>query len=191
MKALARQVLSIVLAKYEIYRIYRIDRDTSKSQAGLPELAVISDVTALCNSDSPILRRLSQWGGEGATGFVLADPRGIVGACWYWHFDRYTRDRNFWPLERGDAKLVEIGVREDLRGAGYATQIIRSSAAQMFGLEWERLFARIWYNHEASLKAFEKAGWRNVALVVTLRPRGLGRTFRFDFTGRLACRRER
>lgn len=188
MKALVRWVASVCFSQYEIYRIYRVDCGDALTRVELPGLMMISDVAPLSHSDSPILRRLGNWGGDEATGFVLTGPNGIVGACWYWHFERYKRERNFWPLEPGDAKLVEIGVREDLRGAGHATQIVAASTAQMFGMGWKRLFARVWYNHTASLRAFEKAGWRNVALVATLQVRGINRVFRFEFTNKFALR---
>lgn len=188
MKALARWVAAACFSQYEIYRIYRVDRDGAFARVELPGLTMISDVAPLCNSASPILRRLGNWGGEEATGFALTDASGIVGACWYWHYERYRRDRNFWPLQPGDAKLVEIGVREDVRGTGHATRIVAASTVQMFGQGWKRLFARVWYNHTASLRAFEKAGWRNIALVATLKVRGINKTFRFEFTHKLALR---
>jgi RimJ/RimL family protein N-acetyltransferase len=108
--------------------------------------------------------------------------------CWYWYGERYRQSRNFWPLQSGEAKLIELGTRENARGAGYASMLIAESSRRMFEGGFTRLFARIWHSNEPSLRAFEKAGWRNVAFIVELEIRGIRRKLRFDLRHRFFLR---
>lgn len=186
---LLRRPLRWVLSDYAAYRIYMLERPESLSSGSSDLLPV--EVQALRRTQSAILGKLSDWGGPGAHGFMLSEGGQPAAVCWYWHGDQYRTRRNFWPLAAGDAKLIELGVRENARGKGLAVRIVVDSAERMFALGFRRLFARVWHSHAASYRAFERAGWRNVALVVTYRWRWSQQDGRVEFRRPWALRRPR
>lgn len=185
--ALLSRLLRWVLSDYAAYRIYMLERPAVRPEARSDLLPAEAD--ALRGTQSAILGKLSDWGGPGAHGFMLRDDGQPAAVCWYWHGDQYRAKRNFWPLVQGDAKLIELGVRENARGKGLAVKIVVESADRMFALGFRRLFARVWHSHAASYRAFERAGWRNVALVVSYRWRWSRQDRRVEFRQPWALRR--
>ncbi|MBI3709879.1 MAG: hypothetical protein HY246_19705, partial [Proteobacteria bacterium] len=81
----------------------------------------------LLRSGSPEIRALASYDGQEAKGFGIVDNGNVVCACWYWYGKRYAQSRGFWPLEDGDAKLVQITTAEDARGRRLARQLIAAS----------------------------------------------------------------
>jgi len=184
--AALRHLLLLVVSDYAAYRIYMLERPTSLS-ADSGELKP-ADTHALAGSQSTILTKLSDWSGPGAHGFMLCDDGQPAAVCWYWYGEQYRAKRNFWPLAQGDVKLIELGVRENARGKGLAVKIVVDSAERIFALGFRRLFARVWHSHAASYRAFERAGWRNVALVVSYRWRWSAKESRVEFRQKWALR---
>lgn len=175
-----------MLGDYAAYRIYMLEKPASLAPPSSDLMP--ADPRALAGTQSAILRKLSDWSGPGAHGFMLCDDGQPAAVCWYWYGEQYRAKRNFWPLANGDAKLIELGVREDARGKGLAVKIVVDSAERMFALGFQRLFARVWHSHAASYRAFERAGWRNVALIVSYRWRWSAQESRVEFRQRWALR---
>jgi RimJ/RimL family protein N-acetyltransferase len=80
------------------------------------------------------------------------------------------RERNFWPLTQGEAKLVQIVVVPSMRGKSIASNLIACAAQDMFHKGFRSLYARIWHSNESSWRAFRRAGWRRIAVVGEARP---------------------
>jgi len=181
-----RRLVKLVVSDYAAYRIYMLERPASLQPDPL-ELKP-ADPEALAGSGSAILAKLSNWRGPNGHGFMLCSGGQAAAVCWYWWGEQYRTRRNFWPLAEGDAKLIELGVREDARGRGLAVKIVVDSAERMFTLGFLRLFARVWHSHAASYRAFERAGWRNVALVISYRWRWSAKETRIEFRQRWMLR---
>lgn len=166
MSAISR-LLEAVGVRYEIYRIY-VQEGLVKPHLAPPRVtferingAVLSlaseeQIRALASYDRP----------TEAYGFGALVDNQIQCACWYWTGETYAK-RGFWPLEAKDAKLVQIVTADNFKGRGLATALIEWSSAEMAAAGFSRRFARIWHSNKSSIRAFEKARWRSLALVAT------------------------
>ena len=168
-----------VLADYEIYHIYRLDLlDRSCEKPAGIVLSTITDAAALKLSPDAELQNLWRYAGDDAFGYSASIGGEFAGVCWYWAGERYRRERNFWPLEPDEAKLIQITTAERFRGRGLAYDLIRFGAQQIAKSGFHRAYARIWHSNHPSIRLFEKAGWRRVSLVANIRPRGRARNLR-------------
>ena len=168
LKDFGKRLAKGMLSDYSIYRIY----SSSEGGAGQPlpdgagGLAVREiDGIGLASDPSPLISEQSGYAGPGSHAYACFDGDRVAGVCFYWFSERYEK-RNFWPLAEGEAKLVQIVVIPEMRGRGVATRLIASSFQDMQRKNFHRAFARIWHSNAPSLKAFQKAGWKYVALVI-------------------------
>lgn len=179
LKELAKKLAKGILKDYSIYRIY------SCSEAALcnPDSAALEireiDEALLESDPAPLIREQSGYAGPGSHAYACIEGDRIVGVCFYWFGERYVKERNFWPLAKGEAKLVQIVVTPEMRGRGIATRLVASSFRDMKKKNFHRAFARIWHSNTPSLKAFRRAGWEPVALVIEFAIPGIKRPFRF------------
>ena len=104
----------------------------------------------------------------------------LIGLCVYWHGERYAA-RNFWPLRSHEAKLVQIVVSPEMRGRGVATALIEVSARGMADCGFNTLYARIWHSNLPSIRAFQRAAWRRIALVAEINPLRCARPIRLQW----------
>jgi len=181
MRHLARSVAGRLLGAYALYRIYEHEGPGPEAAGPAGDgvaLAPIEDVDDLSRAPDPALRGLAGFAGPEAFGFAARSDGELAAACWFWAGERY-RTRNFWPLRSDEAKLVEIVAAERFRGRGIGPRLIRFAAGRMHRLGYRRLYARVWHSNWASAAAFEKAGWREAALVVEVAPLGVARPWRF------------
>lgn len=172
MKELAKKIARTLLGEYSAYCIYsRSNKDAStfhvemstKFSVGLVNESVIK------SSPEPLIREQFGYSGEGSYAYACFDGDRIVGVCFYWFGDRYLK-RNFWPLKDGEAKLVQIITLPDVRGRGVATRLIASSCQDMMQKGFRQTYARIWHSNKPSLRAFKRAGWTQVAIVIEINP---------------------
>jgi GNAT superfamily N-acetyltransferase len=172
MKALLKRLAHGVLGDYAIYRV--LQGPDGGRPAPLPPQAAGFSIGPVQRAEieacaDQALREQAFYAGEGAHAYACRDGGRIVGLCFYWHGERYRR-RGFWPLQEGQAKLVEIITAPDMRGRKVAQALIAVSAADMAAQGYAGLFARVWFNNTPSLRAFAAAGWRPCALVVDVNP---------------------
>jgi L-amino acid N-acyltransferase YncA len=85
----------------------------------------------------------------------------------------YREVRTFWRLRSGEAKVLYLETVVSARGRGVAPTLLRYAAAEMRNSGYERLYARIWHSNHASVRAFEKAGWRQHRIIVDFAVLGL------------------
>jgi len=178
-KRLIKSVAHGLLGDYAIYHIYS-DPDTSDAPASTAggelncRAIAQSQVEA---SGEPLLLEQAGYFGAGAHAYGCWYDERLAGVCFYWFGDRY-RTRNFWPLDAGEAKLVQIVVVPEARGRGIASELIARSRAAMRTRGFRRLYARIWHSNVPSLRAFERAGWGRIATVLEVNPLRLSKPWR-------------
>jgi GNAT superfamily N-acetyltransferase len=162
LKPLARRVVR----DYEIYWIFRCDAVGPLSPRSAPCTVEQVDEAQVRALSSPLLRGQAWYAGDQTHAFLALHRGEPAGLCFYWFGARY-RSRNFWPLQAGEAKLVQVIVDPLQRGRGIATALIAQSAAALTDEGFRRLYARVWHSNAPSIAAFRRAGWRRIALVVT------------------------
>lgn len=176
-KPLLKWIANVVVGNYEIYRIYqsplRIDKPSLRNAAHIEKI----DGDRLKRETSPDIRDQAVYAGDGATVYAYFEQENILGVCCYWEGERY-RERNFWPLQPDEAKLVQIIVTPEARGKGVATSLIIHSSADLQAMGKSHCYARIWHSNHPSIRAFENAGWQRIATVFHLYPLGRGKRIR-------------
>lgn len=189
MKRYLKLILRRFLGDYEIFNIY-----CCTSPFGSPDRPVemVEISASLCRQSSyPEIQDLADYAGRDAKGFGLIDKGKLVCACWYWYGEQYTLKRGFWPLEDNEAKLVQITTAENARGKAFARNLIAASSLSMESKGFRCLFARIWFGHTTSERAFEAVGWRRIATVLTVQAPLSVRRIRLQWPPRRLIRRPR
>ena len=165
---LTRALARLLLGDYQLYRIYRLR--PSASEGDDPLIVALDDPQALEAAPCDELRDLHQYAGEDAYGYGYREGGELLAACWYWAGRRYRETRNFWPLEEGEAKLVQIVTASADRGRDIAGRLLTHSAADMAARGYRVLYARVWHSNRPSVRAFERAGWQYIAFVADVYP---------------------
>lgn len=180
----AKWLARFLFRDYSIYRVYqRTCRDNAMAkervapEAGKFRFRSVTEVEVRSSLDELIAQQ-AWYHGEGAHAYACWDSSRIVGLCFFWHGKRYA-ERNFWPLAKKEAKLVQLIVLPEMRNKGIARDLIEFAVHDMAQRGFERAYARIWWNNEPSLRAFENAGWKPFATVVEFRFRGQSKPLRF------------
>ena len=177
MKELGKRIARALCGDYGIYYVYRTTRAMqSAAPAGIAPVPAADTADIVAATDALIAAQAG-YAGEGSRAFALREQGGLQAVCFYWFGERY-RPRGFWPLQAGEAKLVQIVTAPAARGRGLATALIAGSAAAMHAEGWSALYARVWHSNEPSRRAFERAGWQRVALVVEINPLRRARPWR-------------
>lgn len=138
------------------------------------------DESAIRDSSDSLIREQAEYAGPGSCAYACFDGDRIVGLCFYWFGSRYLQ-RNYWPLAEGEVKLVQIVSIPEMRGRGVATRLIASSFQDLVQKGFRRAYARIWHSNTPSRRAFERAGWKKIALVVEVNPLRRSRPIRVRF----------
>lgn len=177
-----KRLATFLLGDYSAYFIYQ---SPGAATAVLPQAAtrfVVRELgpEELAASPDEAVRDQAGYLGAQALGFACTEDGALLGLCFYWHGERY-RQRNFWPLASGQAKLVQIVTVPSARGRGVATELIRRSMAAVAAAGFDRAYARIWHSNKPSYRAFERAGWSRIAFVAEVHPFGSTRPRRFTF----------
>lgn len=184
MKTFAKKLAQLLLGEYAAYYIYTCGAAqslTSPSSTNTQYRVTSIDESTLACNDDPLIREQSGYAGSGAHAYACLDNGRIVGVCFYWFGDRYLK-RNFWPLAEGEAKLVQIIVHPERRGCGLGTLLVTASFQDMVRKGYRQVYARIWHSNTPSLRAFERAGWTRVALVIETNPLRRRKPFRLKLT---------
>lgn len=166
-KRVLKAVARAVLGDYALYFIYSCRQPLAGSELGVavqePDEQQIASCADTC------LQAQAGYAGLESRAFACQESGQLAALCFYWYGERY-RQRGFWPLAEGEAKLVQIVVAPAARGRGLARALISASAQRMFEAGWHTLYARVWHSNVPSWRAFERAGWRRVAIVAEVNP---------------------
>lgn len=190
MKDFAKKLAHLILGEYSAYYVYsRSNEGGSPPQpvAALPFRVEGVDESAIKRSPDALLREQAGYAGPGSHAYACFDGDHIVGLCFYWFGERYLK-RNFWPLAEGEAKLVQIVSQPEIRGRGVATMLIKFSFQDMMEKGFSRSYARIWHSNTPSIRAFERAGWMRVALVLEINPLRRSQPIRMRFNAKAPAR---
>lgn len=169
MKSLLRAIASPLLGEVEPYRVLRVDSPGPARGLQRPPQVSRVDADAIVADPIASIREQAWYCGSQSAAYAWTDGGQTAALCFYWWGERY-RQRNFWPLAEGQAKLVQVITAPEHRGKGVARRLISASSAQMFDDGFERLYARVWHSNAPSLAAFDAAGWKKVAFVVRCSP---------------------
>jgi len=190
MKGVAKKLAQTILGEYSAYYVYARSVEGGSSaqpEATLPFRVEWVDESVIQCSPDPLIREQAGYAGPGSHAYACFDGDRIVSICFYWFGDRYLK-RNFWPLADGEAKLVQIVSLPEIRGRGVATKLIKSSFQDMMEKGFSRIYARIWHSNTPSIRAFERAGWMRVALVLEINPLRRSQPIRMRFPSRAPVR---
>ena len=171
-KEFIKKLARLLLGEYSAYKIYSWPTSSGVPITQKPSttfrIEPVDRETIHCNGE-PEIREQAGYAGPESYAYACFDGDSIVGVCFYWFGDRY-RTRNFWPLENGEAKLVQIISLSAMRGRGVAAALVDASSRDMVKKGFRQLYARIWHSNLPSLRAFEKAGWARIAFVLEVHP---------------------
>jgi len=166
-----RRLLRAVLGEYSIFRIFSLGRNDPIPT--LPDVAPLGFATVareqVAAHPDPLLASCQQYHGADCRAFALLSGATPVALCYFWFAERYKK-RNFWPLDRHEAKLVQVVTGSEFRGKGTAATLVGLAAGEMFRQGFERLYARVWHSHTASIRTFQAAGWTRIATVIEINP---------------------
>ena len=164
-----KRTARLLCSDYTAYYIYR-QAEAPASDRPDPDVLPI-DSQGLAALADPHLAEHAAYAGVDSTAFCLSVGGTPAAVCFFWAGERYRQhSQAFWPLAPGQANLMQIVTSPQARGQGAATRLIAESARRMAAAGWQVLYARVWHSHIASWKAFERAGWRRVALVLEINP---------------------
>jgi RimJ/RimL family protein N-acetyltransferase len=152
MKQLLKALTRLLFGEYAFYYIYTHSaKDFSRQEATASSTFRVIPVNAslVLKSDDPLIQQQVGYAGLGAHGYACLD---------------------FWPLLEREAKLVQIISLPEMRGRGIASLLIGWSCQDMLEQGFDRVYARIWHSNTPSIKAFERAGWSRVSLVIEINP---------------------
>jgi len=181
MKRFLKALLRFFLGDYGAYYIYAASTATADKQLGKTNLKIVpAEQAALDIDPAPLVRKQAAYAGEDARAYACWLDDRIVGVCFYWWGKRYLQ-RNFWPLRENEAKLVQIITLPEARGLGVATALIAASCQDMGHCGFGYVFARIWHSNFPSWRAFERAGWKRIALVIEINPLRQSKPLRLRF----------
>lgn len=128
--------------------------------------------------DQTVSGLVEYWGPD-ADAFGAWKDNELIAACWFWYGERYRKQRRVWPLRDGEAKLIQINVARGDQRCGVATTLIQYGSARMFAKGFHKLYAKVWHSNLASIRAFEKAGWKYEAFLIDVKPRLIKRHLRW------------
>jgi RimJ/RimL family protein N-acetyltransferase len=180
LRKLFRTVARRAGINYSCFRIFMLPLDGFADRSVLPEGYRFEEVTSkdVATAAEEPIRRESWYGGEDALGFGVYRGTELVCIQWVWYGERYRTKRNFWPLEQGEAKSVQLVTIPSERGKGLATQVKVFSACRLQERGFSRIYSRIWWNNYPAIRVSRKAGWREIATVFELRIPGRSRPWR-------------
>lgn len=169
--ALGKAFIRVLGIDYSCFRVFSLDLNTPPEPAKLPPGYRFAEVTGdeVREAQQPTIQAEAWYCGEDALGFGVFLGSELVALQWVWFGDGYRRRRNFWPLERNEAKSVELVTAPEHRGLGLATCLKQFTARQLAARGFIRVYSRVWWNNWSSIRVSEKAGWHAVALVVELK----------------------
>lgn len=165
---LAKRLVRHMVHDYRLNWIYA----STGADAVLPlpdtlEFARLNDVGLMhiATSNDPQFRKALGYDRMGADGYVLAQDGIPLCVAHFVDLARYE-NATIWPLRADEVALLNIVTDEPAQGHGYAAVLISNATPAMLSVHFTRAIAFIWWNHRASLRAFQQAGWHRVGFSV-------------------------
>lgn len=177
--ALLRRAARAVFADYRLNWVLRspaVPPSLPLSPAMRVRALTASDRARLRTEPDPKLRN-SAGQAAGARGFALDEAGALRCVAHYVALDGYT-DAAIWPLYPNELALTDIVTRPADRGRGLAPLLIANATPSALAeAAAASAICFVWWNHHASLRAFDRAGWRWIGFSIEVTTKG-GRTWR-------------
>jgi hypothetical protein len=77
-----------------------------------------------------------------------------------WGSEYKDNFRNYIPLKKNEAKIIDVITSKKYRGKGHIGKLLSFTEEQMLTKDIDTLLARIWHSNESSKRAFEKKDWK-------------------------------
>jgi len=173
-----KSIAALLLGRYRINRICGLT--WASRPLPLPRDVIMREIDDLASMDgvSPLFRERSWYRGNDAHGFGLFQNEELVCLCWFWGSRRFN-DSLLWTLRENEAFLMDLLTAPEFRGRNFAPLLISLASKEMQRLGHSALYSSVWYTNRASLRAFEKAGWRQICVVAEINPLSITRPIRF------------
>ena len=84
----------------------------------------------------------------------------LAAVCWFQARETHRSRGGVFDLADDEAELAQITTARVFRGRGVATELIQYAVWQMSRRGFRKLYAKIWHDNRASVRAFERAGWK-------------------------------
>lgn len=179
---LIKRIARLFVRDYSIYHIYR--QECADEIEDTPDIGFRFEPVeekVIAGSEDEMIVQQAWYCGECSHAYACMNDSRIVGLCFFWYGKRYGT-RNFWPLEEGEAKLVQLVVLPEMRGRGIASRLIKFATHDMSRWGFRYAYARIWWSNTPSVRAFKRAGWRRVATVIEVYLRDRAKPLRLKLT---------
>jgi GNAT superfamily N-acetyltransferase len=164
-----KHLVQLVCGKYEAWRIYSILTSQCPEPTAAIRITRLDDTvvkTSRCFPDELVKANMYR---PGATGLVAWSGDEPAGVCWLWP-GAALANRSVGIQPDDCAELVQITVATACRGRGIAQALIMHAVYKMREQGFHRLYAQIWPTNVASVHAFEKSGWDEIAWVFQCSP---------------------
>jgi GNAT superfamily N-acetyltransferase len=99
----------------------------------------------------------------------------LAAVCWFQARESYRRHGGLFRLRDDEAELAQVTTASAFRTRGIGRQLIQHGVVEMGRSGFMRLYAKIWRDNAASIRAFESAGWRLEYRFVSIHWRVLNR----------------
>jgi len=165
-KQLFKNILATLVRDYAIYKIYSLPLTCEANEPASVDGFEFAEIETedQISSQSPELNSTRGYFGKQSHGFGVFSDDELAAAIWFWYGARY-QSRNFWPLNPGEAKLVQVTTGASFQKRGLGAALMNYAIPRMKALGFTTLYARIWHSNIPSIKLFEKTGWQKSAFV--------------------------
>ena len=167
---IVRRIASAALGDYSLFRVLALSAP-APARAARYQCAELADIAELAASGDPQIRSLAGYATSAANCFVVRLDSQIAAACCYGPGGSYKRS-HLWPVQAGEARLDYVATAVAFRGRGMAQDLIRQSSTAICARGFAPLYALVYHSNAASHRAFERAGWRQIAWVGEAVPMG-------------------
>jgi GNAT superfamily N-acetyltransferase len=177
--------LRFFAGEYQLWRIYSIAASQCREPDRNFDIRPIDDLSIFAQPELEEALRRSNWNKPGAIGFAAWREDILEGVCWFWPGPLLT-ERNVGRQPEDCAELIQITVARKQQGKGTGPALINFAGRRLHEAGYRRLYAQIWRTNKPSMKAFEKAGWKQVGWFLQLQPFSLPKkvTVRWAFRER-------
>jgi RimJ/RimL family protein N-acetyltransferase len=180
-------ILRFLAGDYQLWRIYSIAASQCREPDTRFDIRPIEDLSIFTRPDLEVPLRRANWYKPGAMGFAAWRDDNLDGVCWFWPGHLLT-ERNIGQQPDDCAELIQITVSTEQRGKGTGPALINFAGRRLHEAGYRRLYAQIWLTNRPSIRAFEKAGWKQVGWFIEFQPFFLSKkiAMRWAFRERLA-----
>ena len=165
----ARAGARVLAGNYELWRIYSIAASQCSEPDQKVDIRPIDDLEIFKRSGLEKGLQNANCHKPGALGYAAWSGNELDGVCWFWP-GHLLGSRNVGEQPDDCAELTQITVAQRAQGRGIGSALISFGGQQLQRAGFRRLYAQIWLTNKASVRAFEKAGWTQVAWYFQFEP---------------------